>query len=378
MQRSILYLFSADWNHEFLAYARGEVPSHRLFGFVELEKMGHRPMACPTPPVLQRRLSQGLAWRIYQALFAVVRQRRVDCVFAVNEASALPLLVLKRLGLLRTPVIVFCTGLMHPRNRTGKRRALWGWLLPSAEAVVSQTSMEWESTWKEFGLRRDRQVLLHMLVDVGFFKPDDHRERTGDFCLAVGTNQGRDYPTLLKAFPKDQKLIIITDAYNAAIIEKHLEPGMQVEVLQAVPIEKLREYYRRAKVIINPLAEIAYCSGHTVLLENMALGRTIIISGVGGMRDYVTDGVNALVVRPNDVEHLRQVLGDVLQDPSRFDHIGRQASQWVRRFATERFARELMKTIERLVGHGIDVDPSTQLEIGNEGEHAYDATNTSA
>jgi glycosyltransferase involved in cell wall biosynthesis len=349
MALRILYAFSADWNHEFAAYARGEVPSHRLFGFIELQKLGLQPLTCPSPPALKRKLSGGMAWRVYQAMFAFFRQWSVDCIFAVNEASALPMLMLKRLGILRTPIIIFCTGLMHPRNCSGKRGKLWRWLLPCAEAVVSQTSMEFESTPKEFALDPKRQVLIHMLVDVDYFKPDYSPESRGDFCLAVGTNQGRDYPTLLKAFPRDQKLIIITDAYNAAIVEKHREPDMKLEVLQAVPIDKLRDYYRRARVIINPLAEIPYCSGHTVLLENMALGRLIIVSGVGGMRDYLVDGVNSLVVRPGDVEQLRQVIAEVLENPAKFEHIGPQAVESVRRFSTTNFAVKLNDAIKQVL-----------------------------
>lgn len=340
---NLLFLFATDWCHEIAAYERGEVPAHRLFGLAEVRRLGHQAQVCRTPGFARRLLRRPVAWRVYQALCALLRQRRHDALFAVNEATALPVLALKRLGLLRTPVIVFCTGLMHTRNRAGRRRQMWRWLLPAAEAVVSQTSMERETTAREFGLREDRQFLIPMLVDTKFFRPEGTVEKKEDFCLAAGTNEGRDYVTLLRAFPKDERLLIVTDAHNAEIIARHRAPDDRVEVRQAVPIQELKSLYQRAKLVLNPLAEIAYCSGHTTLLENMALGHPVIISAVGGMRDYIQDGVTAIAVRPGDVENLREKIVRYLEAPEQFAAIGERAATWVQRFSTEEFAGRLLR-----------------------------------
>lgn len=345
---NFLFLFATDWNHEIASFERGKVPAHRLFGLIDVERQGHAARVCKPPHLARNFLRRPIVWRVYQALCAWFQQGRHDVIFAVNEASALPVLVLKKLGLLRTPVIVFCTGLMHARNRMGKRKAMWRWLLPAAEAVVSQTSMELESTWREFGLRQDRQFLIHMLVDTHFFRPSDARGK-GDFCLAAGTNEGRDYVTLLQAFPKDQRLVIVTDAGNAAIIARHVAADARVEVRQAVPMLELRALYEQARVVINPLAEIAYCSGHTTLLENMALGHPVIISAVSGMRDYVEDGVTALTVRPGDVDDLREKITRYLEAPERFEAVGQRAAVWVEQFSTEAFAGHLVGLAQRLV-----------------------------
>ena len=345
---NLLFLFATDWGHEIAAFGRGEVPAHRLFGFAEVNRQpGGHAAVCRTPRFARRLLRRPVAWRVYQALCALFQQGRHDVLFAVNEASALPVLVLKRLGLLRTPVIVFCTGLMHARNRSGRRRAMWRWLLPAAEAVVSQTSMEWETTAQEFGLRQDRQFLLHMLVDTNFFQPGGSPAK-GDYCLAAGTNEGRDYVTLLRAWPKGERLVIVTDAHNAAVVARHLEPGHRVEVRQAVPIRELKSLYQGARLVLNPLTEIAYCSGHTTLLENMALGHPVIISAVGGMRDYIQDGVTAIAVRPGDVDELREKIARYLEAPERFAAIGEEAARAARRFSTEEFAGQLLRLAARV------------------------------
>lgn len=338
----ILFMFVVDWSKEFADYERGAVPSHRLFGYAELKKRGHEPSIVQRPGWLRQLLSRPILWRIYQALVAVWRQRNVDAIFTINEAAAVPPLILKRLGLLKTPVIVFNTALMHPRNRSGLRKLMWDWTLAAAEAVVSQTEMELATVWKEFGLKEDRQHLMHMLVDMDFFQPEPNVP-IADYCLAVGTNEAKDFPTLMKAFPRNEKLIIVTDPYNAAIVEKAREPGMPVEVLQAIPITRIKRMYQEAKLTINPLTDTPYGSGHTVVLENMVLGKPVIATRVGGMIDYFEEGVSAIGYTVGDVEDLRQKITAYLANPAQFAHIGRQSPEWVRKFSADEFASKLLR-----------------------------------
>jgi len=343
----ILFMFVVDWAKEIADYERGVVPSHRLFGYAELQKMGHQPSLVTRPGWLRKFLQRPIFFRIYQALVAVWRQRDVDAIFAINEAAALPPLILKRLGLLQTPIIVFNTALMHPRNRSGLRKKMWDWTLRAAEAVVSQTKMELDTVWREFGLEKDRQHLMHMLVDMDFMKPEPGVP-LGDYCLSVGTNEAKDFPTLMKAFPKNEKLIIVTDAYNAAIVEQAREPGMPVEVLQAIPITRIKRMYQEAKLTINPLTETPYGSGHTVVLENMVLGKPVIATRVGGMIDYFEEGVSALAYEAGNVEDLRQKIRAYLDDPAKFAHLGRQSPEWVRPFSSFEFARTLLRIAGQL------------------------------
>ena len=351
----LLYLFAYDYNKEIADCQAGKVPTHRLWGYVETQKMGHEPFACPTPRFFRKQFRKPVWWRVYQAFFTLWKQREVDCIYAINEASALPVLGLKWLGLLKTPVLIVNTGIMNKRNQSGKRKEMWSKFLPCADAIVSLSTMEVEATWRMFGLKQERQHLVNMLVDTHYFAPGAPLG-TGDYCLSAGTNEGRDYPTLLKAFPKNEKLLIVTDPYNAAIVEKNKEPGMQVEVKQAVPISELKALYQNAKAIINPIGEVDFASGHTILLENMALGRPVIVSMVRGMKDYFQDGVTAIGVKPYDVEDLRQKLQAYLDDPGKFAQIGKNAAEWVQRFSSQEFARKLLVIAAGLAGQKVEAD----------------------
>lgn len=61
------------------------------------------------------------------------------------------------------------------------------------------------------------------------------------------------------------------------------------------------------------------------MLEAMAAGKAVVVSGVGGIPDAVRDGDNGLVVQPGDVEGLAQQLARILGDGEERLRLGRRA-----------------------------------------------------
>jgi glycosyltransferase involved in cell wall biosynthesis len=165
----------------------------------------------------------------------------------------------------------------------------------------------------------------------------------------VGTNDGKDFETLLEALPLGESLVIVTDGFNAAKIRAHRCFGTGIQVREAVPAVELRELYRQAKLVVIPLADTAHGSGHTVLMENMALGKILIVSASRSMRGYLEDGVNAISVPVGNAGALRMALQSVLTHPERFQAIRERAALDAReRFKAVDFARRLWVLWESL------------------------------
>jgi glycosyltransferase involved in cell wall biosynthesis len=74
------------------------------------------------------------------------------------------------------------------------------------------------------------------------------------------------------------------------------------------------------------------------LLEYMAAGRPIAATAVGGNRELIRDGVDGLLVPPDDAIALAQAVGRLLDDPGLACRMGTAA----RRRAQERFSRGAM------------------------------------
>ena len=346
---AVAMLYSSDWTDELRQYRCGEVPSHRLFGFAELEQLGHRVELWRTPGGLRKLLRSASAWRTLQALWVTLRQRRYGCVVATTESPALPVLMLKAAGLLRRPVIVVSVALLHAKYATGLRHVLWSRCIGRADAVLVYAADQAAAVRARFDLATEKVVAVPLGVDTDFFFPEDGNERSsdsGEFVLSVGTNEGKDFATLMRAMPPGRALRVVTDARNAEVIARNSRRDVPVTVEQAVPISRLRERYRAARVHVIPLHEAPISSGQTVLLENMALGKAMIVSDVSGVRDYVEPGVTATVVPPGDVAALRKAIEDAFADPSAAARIGNAAAEAVRRhYSSWQFATRLSELI---------------------------------
>jgi glycosyltransferase involved in cell wall biosynthesis len=357
---AVAFLHSFWFGFERRRYEEGAVPSHRLWGQIELERMGRSTALCPEAPEILN-LFGDVGWWLWQAVW-VWRSRRDFCAcVAVHEISALGSLILARLGLLSTPIIVINFGLTHARQVSGVKRLLWRWALQAASCIVSLTQAQIKGVERFFRVPAVKQRLLLMPVDIDFIEKQTAKlERRGTglaaqiidggpFGLAVGTNDGKDFETLLEAWPLGERLVIVTDSYNARRIRSHRCFGQGVEVHEAVPMPELCSLYRAAKLVMIPLRDSSHGSGHTVLVENMALGNLVVVSASQNMTEYVIDRVNALSVPVGDVQRLRRTIEEVVCEPERFDGIRFEAANHARRnFSMARFSELLSELISGL------------------------------
>lgn len=345
-RQQVLFAFERPSGAELARYKEGRVPSHRLWGFCEMGALGVGAELCATPDGLFGRLgTQG--WRVWQTYW-MVRQKNVSAIVSVHEISAVLLLAIRMLGFQGPPILIINFGLLHRNSQSGLRRWIWRKLLPSADAIVSLVKSHSETVSNVFNIPLARCHFAPMPLDAAFFEKVDPSEEKG-FLLAVGTNDGKDFETLLEALPLGESLVIVTDGFNAAKIRAHRCFGTGIQVREAVPAVELRELYRQAKLVVIPLADTAHGSGHTVLMENMALGKILIVSASRSMRGYLEDGVNAISVPVGDAGALRMALQSVLAHPERFQAIRERAALDAReRFKAVDFARRLWVLWESL------------------------------
>ncbi len=95
--------------------------------------------------------------------------------------------------------------------------------------------------------------------------------------------------------------------------------------------------------MVIPLHDVLYSTGQTVLLENLAMGRPVIVSDVSVVRDYISPAV-ATAVPPEDVDALRGAL-----DEEWSEYVAASV-EWVRlHFDERRFARDIAKLCRDLM-----------------------------
>ena len=285
-------------------------------------------------------------WRVSQALWLLRVQRDVDVVIATHEAAALPALLLRRVGLVRRPVLVMTVAALEASSRASFAGFVHRAALRGADAVTVFASAQQEPLARRLGRPRQTVRWVPLGVDTSFFVPHEVARVGG--VLSVGTNAGKDFPTLMAALPPDTTCTVVTDAWNRAQAQP-LADGRAVTFRSDVAIAELRDLYARADVMVLPLRESEMSSGQTVLLENLAMATPVVISDVSGVSDYVDPEV-VCVVPPGDPSRLR----DALDDSTWRQRARRGPAHVAARFTTGHLASALEDLALGLVARGPD------------------------
>ncbi|MEZ5550332.1 MAG: glycosyltransferase family 4 protein [Pseudomonadales bacterium] len=147
----------------------------------------------------------------------------------------------------------------------------------------------------------------------------------GNYVFSAGRT-GRDWKTLSLAAKKCRNtrfVVVMTESDRAQVCFPE-----NVEVFVDVPYERYRELLEDARIVVVPLRVHAYSSGQVALLEAMALGKPIICTKVLGTEDYIKDGVDGLLVDPDDVDSMVRAI-ELVGDVSTAEKLSKSALETV-------------------------------------------------
>jgi glycosyltransferase involved in cell wall biosynthesis len=225
---------------------------------------------------------------------------------AFARAHALPLLAPRRVAL-----IVCWLAEDHTRMDARTLRAFRR-CLRAVDAVFCFSRNQVAVLQEVFGIEAR---VVPFGIDARFFSPDDSDE---GFVLAIGRDRGRDHRVLVEAM-----------RHTSARLRLFAPPGMVEGVPHNVELttERIdhltyREILRKAAVVAVTTTAPAYPSGQTVVLEAMATGKPVVVTDSPAMRDYVTPGVQGVLVPPGDPAAVAAAIDELLADPARRREMG--------------------------------------------------------
>jgi glycosyltransferase involved in cell wall biosynthesis len=306
---------------------------------------------------------------------AFCRRHEYDIIYTDTEIVGLTLALLMKLSATRPG---------HPRHVTLshvlsplKKRIFFRLGLQShIDTMIVHCEAMRSLATKILHMPSERVAKLPYFVDVHFWQPPTSKVTDDDSNTDTGSEQRpmicaagleyRDYPTLLKAVNGLEVDVHIAAGSAALFYSPRSRVAAELtKVPPNVSIEscdyaRMRKLYSKAQFVIVPLIQIDGPGGITVILEAMAMGKAVIVTGTRGQTDVMRDPRNngrGLVVRewwPGflDTPEIAETLGSL---PTGF-------------YVTPGDPDDLRTTIQHLLDH-----QEIAEELGRNGRHVAEA-----
>ena len=303
------------------------------------EAFGRHVASSLDPPIRQRYRTTMRGWRVDKAVARVFRRPYYSLALLRTELAAVAHMTRHRgavyhvlygdtdvclLGRVRRLLGTRVVATFHEPEPGLEWIQVDDRVLRHVDRIVLMS--ETQRPWIERFVEPERvSVVLHG-VDTAFFTPAEvPRER---FVLTVGA-KFRDWDTFTGAVDRlladDPRLRVVGVGTGYGPDDRLVDD--RIELRSGLSDEELRDLYRRAGAVVFALHQSTANNG---LLEAMACGAPVVVSDVGGVREYVPDGA-ALVVPPGDPTALALATQRALDDPGLALDLGAAAREAVRR-----------------------------------------------
>jgi glycosyltransferase involved in cell wall biosynthesis len=267
-----------------------------------------------------------------------------DAVLSTVDTVGIPLVLLKRFGVVRTPIVYVAIGLPERLVQLRRLHGLYRRALLGARALVSyaESETEWLRDWLGPAAR---VVFVPFGVDTNAFRPVD-RELEFD-VVSVGADPRRDFPLLAAVAARHPQLSVrVVASVEHARSLRDLPANVSVET--DIPLEAVRDRLAAARVVALPVRDNSYSGATTTLLQAMAMAKPVVVSKTDAIATGygLEHGVNCRFVPPGDGEALERTVLELLAGADAATALGIRARETVERSLTwERYTNALWRLL---------------------------------
>ena len=273
----------------------------------------------------------------FAAVLACRRQlSRADVVFSTVDTVGIPLTLLARHGLVRTPIVYAAIGLPErlQQLRTTRARRTFVDAYRRLHTIVAYGAGEVEALREWLGEGGPGVVFVPFGVDTTYFAPRPDAVVDTD-VVSIGADPRRDnrlFLGLARAHPEWSCRLVLTG--DAARDLGPAPPNVAVEA--DVPFDRVRERLASARAVVLPVRDNSYSGATTVLLQAMATGKPVVVTKTAAIATgyHLEDGVNCRLVSPGSLDELDAAVSAVLSDEAKAVSLGESARETVERSLT--------------------------------------------
>jgi glycosyltransferase involved in cell wall biosynthesis len=207
---------------------------------------------------------------------------------------------------------------------------------------------------EDYGCHPDQVVCVYSGINVPANVQLGQKDYTAKNILFVGVRWVRKGgPELLEAFK-----FVLKAHPDARLTIVGCSPEVDVpncEVVGLIPAKEVSRYYEKATVFCLPsnLEPSA-----VALIEASAYGLPVVSTDIGGTPDRVLNGKTGYLVKPGEVEHLAQILIDLIGHPEKCRTLGAAGYRHVmERYTWKKVGAKLQENIAAVIGQQVVVAP---------------------
>lgn len=349
--KKVFFLYKTRRRDIYNNWKRGEGPDTLLYGFNHMEKFGFQatfsdlgftrlnPIWVLSYPLYLIMAKVGrIGFHLSQALTLFPILNRYDFIVSTMDSAGLPVLFLKKIGLLKAKVIYISVGIADNLDTQPKfLKKFYKSLFQKAENIICYSQEE----AKVLNSLNENVEIMMPGVDISFYKnPGEKKNRKIKKVLAFGKDKDRDYESFLKAVEVlNIKPIIVAGKKN---LESFKIPN-KVTVFIDIPSRELKEIIFGADIVVIPVKQVKRAAGQLSILDSLASGKPIIVPEIESIKSSFgfRDRMQCLYYKPEDPGDLKKKITLLLGDEKLQNNISREAVKKSKEYSTQIFAKKL-------------------------------------
>ena len=168
----------------------------------------------------------------------------------------------------------------------------------------------------------------------------------GNYFVSIGIAY-RDFKSLIQA-ARIEKLPLIIVTKSKETLSDVGEIPDHVTIHYSIPIQECVDLVAKSRGVIVPLLKGEIPHGHSAVVQALRLGKALISTKRATVDDYITDGVEGLLVEAGDVKGYAAAMKRLWDEDGLLTKFERNALKKSEQFTYSYFAQELRRVVEGL------------------------------
>ena len=324
-------------------------------------RWGGMMRACFRTQLAQTRVPRA---QLFRAALRMVNQRPYDIIHCHFGPQGLRGAALRQIGALHGRLVTTFHGHDVSRYIDESGPHVYDLLFRTGD-LFQPISQHWKRRLIELGADEQRMVVLHMGINCKdwFFRPRRPDEDGTVRCVSVARlveKKGIEYAIRAMAILRDRhpklRYDIIGDGPLMASLQALIERqglGDRVAMLGAMDQGQVVKAFDRAHILIAPSVTAADGDQEglpAAILQGLAMGMPVISTLHTGIPEAVQHGQTGYLAPERDVEALADGIDRLMQQPQRWEAMGRRARQTAEdEFDTQRQHDRLVEIYQQLL-----------------------------